>query len=132
MTGRKFLGQQFGVALAKIGAGDEGDFVPAVPINLAICFENSIKPGFIEWHGCFRVPEQLCKLAALEFKHPLRRPELAFHQHFVDAFPEVRRVVHASSLNYKTCLLPMLLIRASMGTLDAPRDGACTPHTDGP
>jgi hypothetical protein len=94
MAGWKFPGTQFGSALAQVGAGDDRDFMPAVPIDIAIPFENYVKPGFIEWHGCLGVPEQLCELAALKFKHLFRRPILAFHQHFINALAECRGSVH--------------------------------------
>jgi len=132
MARRQLCRQHLMPPVAQVGAGDDGDFVPAVPIDLAIAFENRIKPGLVERHVCPGVAEQLGKLAALILQHYGGRPVLAFHQHFKDALAECRGCIHALNLNYKTCLLPMFIIRASMGASDAPRDGAPTPHTDGP
>ena len=88
MAGWQLTRQQLISAFAEIGAGDDWDFVPAVPINLAAFLEYRIKPRFVEWHCCLCMVKQLRKLAALEFKHLFGRPVLTFHQHFVNALPK--------------------------------------------
>ena len=89
--------------VAQVSTGDDGDFVPAVPIDLAIAFENWIKPVPVERNVFPGMAEQLGKLAALEFKHPLRRPELAFHKH-IENF--LLQLAHKENSRTKRCCLP--------------------------
>ncbi|MDP1702425.1 MAG: hypothetical protein Q8L53_15890 [Aestuariivirga sp.] len=86
MTGRQLGGQHTVAFLNKMTAFSDWNFLPAIPINLTIRHKNGIKAGFVEWDVLLCVPEQVCKLIALEREHLIWRPELAFHKHIEDFF----------------------------------------------
>ena len=99
MTWWQFGGQQFVSPVAQISSGDDGDFVPAVPIDRTIFFEQEIKTGLVEGEIFPGVKKQLDELAVLKCPHGFRRPELAFHKHFKDALFEQVCSAHARILS---------------------------------
>jgi hypothetical protein len=98
MTWRQFCCQQFIAPVAEISAGDDGDFLPAVPINIAIFLEHRIKTGLVEGDIFPGMEKQLRELTALKCQHGFRRPELTFHKHFIDTLFEQACFVHARIL----------------------------------
>ena len=66
--------------IMQILPGEDGDFLPAVPVNFASPGENGVEPGLVEWDFFSCMCKELRKLAALIFKDLPSRPVLAFHQ----------------------------------------------------
>ena len=78
---------QHAIAMIKqVLPGQDGDFLPAVPVNFTSPGENRVQPRLIERDVFSCVFKELRKLAALVFKELLGRPVLAFEQHFVEIF----------------------------------------------
>ena len=134
VAGRKFPASNSVRLLAEIGTGDNGNFVPAVPINITIFFEQGIKAGFVEWHSCPRMAEQLRKLAALKFKHLLRAANTGFPSAFHRCAGGVTGCCPWACKS-KLQNLPLanaLELAQAWERRMRPETGPLTPHTDGP
>ena len=78
MTRWQFGGQHTVALFNKMMAFDDWNFMPAVPVDIAIGTENRIKAGLVKWHVGLGMCEQLLELVALKRKHSLRQANTGF------------------------------------------------------
>ena len=104
---RRQCGREHLVApVTQIRAGDDGDFMPAVPVNVAIAAENRIKTVLVEWHLGPGVMQELAELTALIRKNLVRGPILAYHKHIEDLLLESAHKENSRTI--RCCLPPEL------------------------